>query len=269
MEPFDVDFSSVGAAVATFFQLVGAILRREDGIIAEVYFQPGVLQLSVVIVLLAGFSEAIGQIVVLFANEVKPRRMVMSLMLSSVLFLGGYLMWAGTIWLLALIVFRPDVSFTSVLRAVGLGYAPLLFGWMGLTPYFGSGILTLLYFWSFTAIVSAVSISLGLAVWQAVIISVGGGLLILRARATLGRPLVKAARRVRNAAAGRRLVLRIQEAVEERTFELFEMLEPDGTNDDKDGFFHMERSSRGLIDRMDNANDEKADPDAPQSKDKT
>jgi hypothetical protein len=227
MEVFEVDFTSFGAALTTFFQFVRAILSREEGIILQVHDQQGVLQLSIVMVLVAGFSESVGQSVVLFVNEVKPRRMVMSLILSSLLFLGGYVLWVTSIWLLAFILFRPEASIMDVIRAVGLGYAPLMFGFLGLLPYFGVSILTLLYFWVFTAIVSAVKVALGLSTLQAVLVSVGGGLLVLRMRATFGKPLVKFSRRVRNAAAGKRLVLKIQQAVEQRSFEVFDTIDND------------------------------------------
>jgi hypothetical protein len=225
MELFEVDFTSLGAAIATFFQFVGAILSRQDGIIAQVYNQEGVLQLSLVIVLAAGLSEAVGQSVVLFANEVKPRRMVISLVLSAFLFLGGYVLWVASIYLLAFILFRPDASLLSIIRAVGLGYAPLLFGFLGVLPYFGSTALNLLYFWALTAIVSAISITMDLSAPQALLVSIGGGLMILRGRATLGKPLVIFFRRLRNAAAGKRLVLKIQQAVEERSFEIFDIVD--------------------------------------------
>jgi hypothetical protein len=225
MELFEVDFSNPAAAIATFFQFVAAILSRQEGIIAQVHDQQGVLQLSLVIVLVAGLSEAIGQSVVLFANEVSPRRMVISLVLSAFLFVGGYMLWVGSIWIVAVVLFRPEASILDVMRAVGLGYAPLLFGFLGLLPYFGVGALTLLYFWAFTAIVIAAQVALGISLWQAVIASVGGGLMILRARATLGKPLVKFFRRIRNAAAGRRLVFKIQQAVEQRSFEVFDVVD--------------------------------------------
>jgi hypothetical protein len=225
MDVFEVNFSTLGAAIQTFFRFVGAILSRQEGIIAEIHNQRGVLQLSLVMVLLAGLSEAIGQSLVLFVNQVSPRRMVISLILSAFLFVGGYVLWVLSIWLVAAILFRPDASILDVIRAVGLGYAPLLFGFLGLLPYFGVGALTLLYFWAFTAIVSAVGVALGLSTAQAILVSVGGGLLVLRVRATFGKPLVKFLRRVRNAAAGKRLVLKIQQAVEQRSLEVFDVLD--------------------------------------------
>ncbi len=229
MEPFDIDLSSVGAALDTFFKIVGAILRRERGVIAAVHDQPGVLYVSVAIVLVAGLSERIGQSVVLFVNEIGPRRFVISLFIGSVLFLGGYVLWIASIWVIATLLFRPDVSPLAIIRAVGLGYTPLIFGFLGLIPYFGTGILTILYFWVFVAIVFAVGTVLDLAVYQAVIVSAAGGLVILVMRATIGKPFVKWARRLRNLAAGKRLVLRVQDAVDSRTFDtLVERVMGDG-----------------------------------------
>jgi hypothetical protein len=219
MQPFEVDFSTVGGAVNTFFQVVGAILNRQRGVIAAVHNEPGMLGLSLVIVLIAGVSERIGQSVVLFANEIKPHRFVYSLLIGALLFLGGYVLWVVSIYLVAVLLFQTDASLRTVIRAVGLGYAPLFLGFLGLIPYFGSGILTILYFWVFTAIVSAVQATLGLPAYQAVIASAGGGLLILGLRATIGKPFVKLARQFRNIAAGKRLQLKIREAVENRDFD--------------------------------------------------
>lgn len=221
MEPFEIDFSTVGAALATFFQLLRAILEREQGVIAAIHDQPGVLQLSFIVVLVAGLSEAVGQSVVLFVNEVKPRRFVISLIITAILFVGGYVLWVLSIWLVALVLFQHEVSLISVIRAVGLGYAPLVFSFLALMPYFGTAINTMLYFWAFTAVVSAVSITLDLTRIEAIVASLAGALLILRIRATFGKPLVKVTRRIRNLAAGKRLVLKVQQAVEARSFDVF------------------------------------------------
>lgn len=228
MEPFDVDFSTVDAALNTFYQVVGAILNRQRGVIAAVHDEPGMLGLSFVIVLIAGLSERVGQSVVLFANEVKPHRFVYSLLIGALLFVGGYVLWVVSIYLVAVLLFRPDASLQAVIRAVGLGYAPLFLGFLGLIPYFGEGILTLLYFWVFTAIVSAVQATMGLSSYEAVVVSAAGGLIILGMRATIGKPFVKLARRFRNVAAGKRLQLKVREAVESRDFDaLFEWVDED------------------------------------------
>lgn len=219
--PFDVDLSTFNDSLITFFRLVNAILSRQQGVIEALHDQPGVLQLSFVVVLIAGLSESIGQSVVLFANEIKPRRFILSLMLSAMLFVGSYVLWVLSIWSIAALLFRPNISIIEVIRAVGLGYAPLVFGFLALIPYFGTIINKALYFWTFTAIVSAVRVTLELTTVQAVIASAAGVLLILRIRATFGMPFVKITRRIRNLAAGKRLYLTVHQAVEARDFDVF------------------------------------------------
>jgi len=219
METFDVDFSSISAGINTVLNIVTAILRRERGVISEIYDAQGVLVLSLVIVFLAGVSERIGQSVVLFVNEVSPRRMVFSLVVGAGLFVGGYVLWVLSIWLVVQLVFRPEARFWDVVAAVGLGYAPLFLGFLGLIPYFGAGILTLLYLWVFVVVSAAVGAVLDLAPYQSVMVTTLGIFMIFFTRATIGRPLVKTARRLRNFAAGKRLTLKVREAVEKRDFD--------------------------------------------------
>lgn len=213
LEPIDVDFSSFGSALQTFFQVVGAILTRQRGVIASVEAEPGLLLLSLQIVALAGASEAAGQSVLLIANRVRRTRYIMSIITSGILYLGSYFIWVTTIWLIALIFFQHDAAIIDVIRSVGLGYAPLLFGFISFIPYFGTLLLNLLYLWAFTAIVSAVSTALEISVPQSIVCCLAGGFLILRIRATLGRPLVKLVRRIRNFAAGTYLELDIHQAL--------------------------------------------------------
>ncbi|MEM6283562.1 MAG: hypothetical protein AAF787_15325 [Chloroflexota bacterium] len=219
METFDVDFTGFGAAISTIYNIITAILRRERGIIAEMHTEDGVLLLSLVVVFIAGLSERIGQSVVLFVNEVSPRRMVFSLVVGALLFVGGYVLWMVLIWAGASLLFRPGASFRDVAVAVGLGYAPLSLGFLALIPYFGGGILSLLYLWVFVVATAAVGAVLNLEPWQAVFVSSGGMLIILVVRSTIGLPLVKIARRIRNLAAGKRLELKVREAVEKRDIE--------------------------------------------------
>ena len=232
IEFVQIDFSSVSTTLDTFWQIVTAILARQQGVIMDIHDEPGVFWLSIAIVVLAGISERIGQSTILFVNEVKPRRMVASLVVGGVLFVGSYLMLVVSIYGVAVALFDPSASLRAVVRAVGLGYVPLFLAFLGLIPYFGTGILTLLYFWTFTAIASAVSAVLGLALWQSTLAIVIGGLLVLLMRATVGRPLVKVARKLRNVAAGKRLVLKINEAVEQRSLAM--LIEWEATENKQD-----------------------------------
>jgi hypothetical protein len=219
MDTFEVDFSTFSHALNTILNIVTAILRRERGVIANIYTDPGVFWLSLMLVFLAGVSESIGQSVVLFVNEVSPRRVVFSLVVGALLFVGGYVLWVVSIWVVALLLFDPTTDFRDVVAAVGLGYVPLFLGFLGLIPYFGAGILTLLYLWVFVVVTTAVGAVLGLNPYQSVVTSTLGILIILTARSTIGRPLVRTSRRIRNFAAGKRLTLKVREAVEKRNLD--------------------------------------------------
>lgn len=209
--------------IMTFWRIVAAILNNAPELPALVMAQPSVLRLSLSIVLLAGLSEAIGQSVVLFVNEIPPRRFVLSLLLSALLFTLGYVLWVFTLWGLALMLpLVQPIDIRILIRAAGLGYAPLLFGFLAVIPYFGSIIQTLLYFWAFTIITRMLTLSLGISLAEAVLISLAGGLLVLVMRATLGRPLVMLLRRLRNVIAGKKLILKIQQAVEQRSLAVFD-----------------------------------------------
>lgn len=217
IEIFNVELSGAADTLRALGMVIRATLGWDQDVMVELQDAPGVLWLSLLVVVLAGASERIGHSAVLFVNEVRPSRMAASLLVGVMLFFGGYLIWIGTIYLVAVALFDPSASIWAVIRAVGLGYTPLFLGFLALIPYFGTGILNILYLWTFAAIAAAVSTVLDLAVWQATLASIIGGVIVLMVRSTVGRPLVIAARRLRNLAAGKRLVLRIDEAVAQRS----------------------------------------------------
>lgn len=160
------------------------------------------LGVALLIVALAGLSEGLGQSIVLFINRITPRRFVLSLLLSALTHAVGYLFWAATIWLVGMRLFGRGEEFAVVARAVGLAYAPQLFGFFILTPYLGSLFSLIIGVWTLLATVVAVHAGLGLTIWQAVACSVVGWLLVQIARRTLGRPLLAFERWAENRAAG-------------------------------------------------------------------
>ena len=52
---------------------------------------PAGLKLALGVVVLAGLSQEIGQIVILFLNRIKPGRFVFSLLINALLFAFGFL----------------------------------------------------------------------------------------------------------------------------------------------------------------------------------
>ena len=185
-----------------FAELIRRALALEPAVYRLVAGAGNGLGIALLVVALAGLSEGVGQSIVLFINRITPRRFVLSLLLSAVTHSVGYLFWAASIWLVGVRLFGRGEEFAVVARAVGLAYAPQLFGFFVLTPYLGSLFSLLIGVWTLLATVVAVHAGLGLTIWQAVACSGVGWLLIQIARRTLGRPLLAFERWAENRAAG-------------------------------------------------------------------
>lgn len=172
------------------------------------------LRLSLAVVFLAGVSQALGQSVVLFANRVSERRFLFSMLLSGVIFLFVYLFWSTSLWLIAAFVFGHARPYLAALRTVGLAYSPQLFGFLVLTPYFGSFVAAALSVWNLLAIVVASRAVFHLNLLQGVAAAALGWVLLQILQRTIGRPVLGLGKRLRVAVAGRRLVP-LTEALEE------------------------------------------------------
>lgn len=187
--------------------LIGRALGLDGTAFSSIQRMPDGLWLALAVVLLAGISEAVGQSIVLFANRVKPRRFVASLLLSGLLYTSSFIVLTVSVWLVATYLYGSQKSLNTVARAIGLGYAPHLFSFFILTPYFGSPIALLLSLWSLVAIILALHVSLSLTLLQALVCSLLGWLLFQALRRTIGRPVNRLVRWLRRKTAGVPLVL--------------------------------------------------------------
>ncbi len=186
----------------SLFDTVRAFLAVDLDTLREVLTATNRHELTFGIVVLAGISEALGQSLVLFANKVRPRRFLLSLMLSSAIFVIGYVFWVTSITFVVRIAFQQSGATQSVATAVGLSYVPLLFGFMALLPYFGGPIIKTLYLWTYVALVGTLSIALHLTQLDAIVCGLTGALLIQIMRGTVGRPLIAFETWLRNQTAG-------------------------------------------------------------------
>ena len=197
--------------MAEFLTLVGRALALDNSVYALVNQAPWRNTFVTLIVVLAGFSEALGQSLVLFASRVKKRRFVFSLFFSAFVFSFSFFFLALSIWLVSTYVFGRTSGFDTVMRAVGLGYAPYLFSFFVLAPYFGNPIGLLLSVWSLVAVNRGVQTSLGLSFEQALLCTFLGWLLLQLLQRTVGRPLVGGVRWLRRRVAGAPLATSRQE----------------------------------------------------------
>ncbi|MFA5595665.1 MAG: YIP1 family protein [Trueperaceae bacterium] len=188
--------------LAAAAELIRDVLRMTSGFAETVVTTPGAGRLAVIVVVLAGLSESVGESVVLFANRVKPKHFVRSLFISAFIFAFTYFFLAASIWAVARLFFVPDASFRQISTVVALAQAPRLFGFLVFLPYFGLATSVLLWIWGLLATTVGVVELLALTAWQAAAVVALGSLLLLTLQRTIGRPLLALARIARRRAAG-------------------------------------------------------------------
>ena len=163
------------------------------------------VRLALWLVFLAGLAEALAQSLVLFANEVKPRRFALSLFVNALLFVGGFIVQALSIDLVADLIYGKTVPLETNLKAVALAYAPLILSFVIMVPYFGRGLGIFLNVYSLLVLSVAVAVTYGLFLEQAIVCLALGWLTIVLVRGSVGRPIIWLNRALRNRVAGRQL----------------------------------------------------------------
>jgi len=136
-----------------FWEAIGYVFALNAEAFRIATTLPAGLKLALGVVVLAGLSQEIGQIVILFLNRIKPGRFVFSLLINALLFAFGFLALVGSTWLITLAPWTTRVAFKDLVIVLGLAYAPLLFAFLGALPYLGVPILSLLSIWHLLAMV--------------------------------------------------------------------------------------------------------------------
>jgi hypothetical protein len=190
-----MDLPSLGKAILQAMML-------DESIYVAVQESSQGLWMALVVVALAGLSQALGQSLVLFINQVRPRRFILAMIASVIGYMGGYGLWIISVGLVGVYGFGAEVSWMAVAAAVGLAYAPQLLAFFELTPFLGSPFAVLLSLWTLLAIVVAVRAGFDLETWQAVATSGLGWLLLQAWRRTLGAPVYALGHWIEERAAG-------------------------------------------------------------------
>jgi hypothetical protein len=167
---------------------------------------PNANQIAIQVLLLAGFSQAIGQGLILFINRVKPVRFLLSLCLGAILFVVSYGFWIWSTFWVSRGLFQQILDFRGVYHAIGLAAAPQLLSFLIAIPYFGVPLQVVLALWALLAFVQGFSISTGLGLWQAFTCSLLGWVFLQILQRTLGRPIGALGGWLANTAAGTHLV---------------------------------------------------------------
>ncbi|HEY2476571.1 MAG TPA: hypothetical protein VGI19_17455 [Candidatus Cybelea sp.] len=181
--------------------LQGVLALQPGAFVRELSSRNGAL-VAVAIVLLAGFSESVGQSVVLFANRVKPTRFVFSLAIEAVLFVFGYGFMVLSTWAIGLLPLATRVPIAAIALAFALSYAPLLFAFFGALPYLGVPIVWLLRVWHLLAMLVGFAAVSGVSIgWAALYVGLGW-LVLVTAQQSFGKPIATLGARLVRAVAG-------------------------------------------------------------------
>lgn len=151
---------------------------------------------ALLVVLIAALSVAIGQIVVLFANRVKPARFALSLLVSALLFAFSYAFLALSTWAFSLLDKDVHLSLPALMIVLAFGYAPLAFSFLEALAYLGIGIGWLLRTWSLLAMVVGVAAVGALSIPLAAALVTVGWFVLVTAQATIGRPIAQLGERI-------------------------------------------------------------------------
>ncbi len=183
---------------------IGEALKLNPDVFKIVQSGPNAGWVILVIAILGGASLLVGQSVILFVNRVSPGRFAVSLLVNGIIFTISLLVWATFIWLTGKVLFSSnnDIPLNVVMRMVGLGAAPYLFGFLVLIPYMGDFIGRVLAVWSFLVVLVGITVLASGNFWPALICTGIGWLLVTVMSLTIGRPIVALRNRIFKAVAG-------------------------------------------------------------------
>jgi hypothetical protein len=197
-----------------FWELITGAIALRPSVFEQIQQLPAGTLTALLIAVISGFSQAIGQGIVLFINRVKPIRFILSLLLAAILEAFSYIFWAFSTWLIIIVLLGISPSLTTLLtvtRTLGLAYAPLLFSFLVALPYLGVPISVILSIWSFLAFLVGLIITLGLTLWQAFWGAALGWAVFQISQRTIGRPLASLGQWLENTVAGVKLVSDLKE----------------------------------------------------------
>lgn len=197
-----------------FWEVLGYVFALNAEAFRIAITVPAGRSLALVVVLLAGLSQGIGQSIILFVNQVRPARFAISLGINAVLFAFGFLALVLSTWLVTLTPWAQNMPFGQLVTVLGLAYAPLLFSFLGALPYLGVPILNVLSVWHLLAMVVGFGAIANLGIGNAFSYVALGWVLLQVLQTTVGRPVASLGKRIANRAAGVELVTRRRDLVE-------------------------------------------------------
>lgn len=203
-------FAMTQTALDRFWELASGALALNPEAFNLIQTLPQASTAAFYIVVVAGFSQSVGQGTVLFVNRVRPLRFLLSLFIGSVLFVFTVLFWGLSTWLVSFILFHANIHYDIVWSTLGFAYAPLILSFLVALPYLGVPIQVLLSIWTLLIFVMGLRVALGAGTWQALSCGVLGWIVFQIVQRTIGRPVAVLGKWLSNTVAGTHLVTDIQ-----------------------------------------------------------
>jgi predicted Abi (CAAX) family protease len=197
--------SDLQAFVPNLWTTLGGVYRLDASSFINGLTLKDSALVAIAIVLAAGLSQAVGQSIVLFANQVKPARFVFSLAISALLFGFGYAFLTVSTWALSWFTGADHVTLGALWIVLALAYAPLLFSFFEAIPYAGIPIMWLLRVWQLLATLVGVSALAHVSVIGALAYVGLGWLGLVIAHQTFGKPIAQLGVKLMDAVSGVKL----------------------------------------------------------------
>jgi predicted Abi (CAAX) family protease len=199
----------MGELNRSFWELASGAMRLDAEAYLHIHQLSFGLTIALLIVLIAGISQTLGQCIVLFVNRVRPVRFLYSLLVSGLLFVCTFLFWGLSIEVVTRFLFHAPPHLLSTFRTLGLSYAPQMLGFLIALPHFGIPISVLLSIWSLLSLVSGIrgleELS-GFGVWQALLAAGLGWIILQVLQRTVGRPVMAVGQSLLDWASGTQMV---------------------------------------------------------------
>jgi hypothetical protein len=176
------DVRPLTQSLIALWTVIQSLGEAQGGLVAAVNAElmagPLWMPSIVLIFFVAGLSESFGtRAVVLFLNRVGRRPFWIALLLTALTYVAGGFVWGATTALVVDLFYDLDRVFLVSLRAIAVGFLPLLFAFLGFTPYLGQGLLIFLQGLSLFLAALTLSLAYGLPFANAALCATGGWVL--------------------------------------------------------------------------------------------
>ncbi|MFN8471263.1 MAG: hypothetical protein U0822_03510 [Anaerolineae bacterium] len=176
--------------VAVFIVIWNAMWFNTN-VVDYVVTHPQSWSLATGVAFVAGVSTLIGNSASLFVNRVQPARFVAALAINGTMLIATWVIWAITLWALAVVFFDAQAGASQVVRLILLGAAPLAFGFLVLAPYIGPAIGIVLNVWSLLVVIVMARSGFWVPpTWGIVVCVMTGWIILFLMSRTIGQPVL-------------------------------------------------------------------------------